>query len=111
MALVRTYTFKPEIMERFERLVKNGQRSLIVAKLVSEYCDKIDEDSTSRKLRDSWIQSSVSPFIIQYSKDNSVHPYELLSSKGVIRALKAAGIEATPEDVKCAIEHILMEEP
>lgn len=110
MTKIQNYSIQDELLERFNNIVPPGQRSSVINKLISEYCDKYDGRAVEKKLKEHWLRSKVIPFVKQYAKNNRVDPYELWDSKGITPALKAAGIEATQEDIRSVIQILLKED-
>lgn len=110
MASMRTYTFNPELLARFESIVAPGQRSQTLSKLLEEFCDKYDSVAIEKGMHEHWIINSVAPFVKKYADNYKVDPYRLWNDKGILTALKSAGMEVTQEEVRRSIEYLLKED-
>lgn len=106
MATTCTYSFKPELLARFHKIVPPGQRSVIINKLIAEYCDKYDGEAAALNMRYKWIVEHLVPYVQKYAKDNKVGIYDIVDNKSFYRIVKEELQEVTRSDVNEAVAYL-----
>ena len=100
-------TVEPELMNRFTKLIGEGNRAREISILIEQDCERLEAEKISNKAKKKMFEKYYKPFILKYC--NGRDPFYALENPALRTAFKKAQISISEADIKLCIEQILLE--
>jgi hypothetical protein len=96
-----------DLMERFTRLIGEGNRSNRICFLIEKDCTEMEAKQIGTKAKKIWFDKKIKPFILNFVGSRDL--FSFIENEELIDAFQKSGIIISDSDIKLCIEHLIVE--